>query len=59
MLGCGMYSRPKLADKAKYKSLLKIEYTTTKSAAVSDKFLLLACAAFSAAFACTNILTID
>ena len=29
MPGCGMYSRPKLADKARYNSLLKIKSTTT------------------------------
>ena len=29
MPGCGMQSRPKLADKARYNSLLKIKQTTT------------------------------
>ena len=29
MPGCGMHSRPKLAEKARYNSLLKIKYTTT------------------------------
>ena len=29
MPGCGMHSRPKLADKARYNSLLKIKSTTT------------------------------
>ena len=29
MPGCGMHSRPKLAEKARYYSLLKIKQTTT------------------------------
>ena len=29
MPGCGMHSRPKLAEKARYNSLLKIKQTTT------------------------------
>ena len=30
MPGCGMHSRPKLAEKARYNSLLKIKQTTTR-----------------------------
>ena len=47
MPGCGMHSKPKLAEKARYNSLLKIKYTTGRdtvrrggtvaSAAVSGK----------------------
>ena len=29
MPGCGMHSRSKLAEKARYNSLFKIKYTTT------------------------------
>ena len=29
MPGCGMHSRPNLAEKARYNSLLKIKQTTT------------------------------
>ena len=30
MPGCGMHSRPNLAEKARYNSLLRIEYVCTK-----------------------------
>ena len=37
MLGCGMHSRPKLAEKARYDSILKNKQRTTKNETTEQK----------------------
>ena len=38
MPGCGMYSRPTLAEKARYNSLLKIKQTTATKKNTKNMF---------------------
>ena len=37
MPGCGMHSKPKLAENARYKSLLKIKYPTTTTTKIKPQ----------------------